>query len=507
MNRYGSFDEAITGISNKITLKKFNITDKNKQEIFNDQEKIKIFLIEMKKNEGEVKTNISAIYDTIIKENPELESEKGLLLDVANYVALQVEETGITSPEQIKATSGMTAEILKNITNNTNNYKNENKTTYETIQNIAIFEITKEGLENFQKNMQEEYKHNYFQAEDFEEVKRQNEEITAIVGKENIEILIQKANTGDREAARILMIVQNAQITLGYNSNIDKIPEDRLQEYLKDMILLLEYTDIPEIRKIYEKMSEKLPEEYLEKSDDEQKIASSEKLRQAYKITNNGKDIDIKFIKETYDELAGQYIQNSEYQFINGVEDFTIENTIEGQKRMLQRNFSICQEKADKSPEDYKYALYELRENSKKYLDASLRMAEEMVLAGIENSDSEIFENLMKFVVDGLIEAKEGKEFVDDEYTKASKKNLFKAVINNKEFCTPELLEKIARADSGVAKEVLKELLEEYNITSDKTIGEKIQLLSNAIKTVGQEEKILIEKIKKETINDEYDAR
>lgn len=503
MNKYGSFDEAITGISNKIAFKKLNITDKNREEVFNDQEKIKIFLLETKKNEEDVKNNINAIYNSLIKENPELATEKGLLLDVANYVALQVEEHGITSPEQIRATSGMTTEILKNIVYNNNNYQNEDNSTHEIIQNVAIFQITKEGLENFQKNMQEEYKHNYFQAEDFEQVKKDNEEITAIVGKVNIETLIQKANNGDKESARTLMIVQNAQIDYGYNSNVDKIPEDRLQDYLKDMILLSEYIEIPEIRKIYEKMSEKLPEEYLETNEEGQKTVNPEKLRQVYKVANNGKDIDMAFIKGTYDDLAKQYIQNSECQFKNGVEDFTIENAIEGQKRMLQRNLSVCQEKADKSPEDYKYAMHELRENSKKYLDASLRLSEEMSLAGIEKSDLEIFKNLTEAVVDGLIEAKEGTKFIDDEYTKASKKNLFKAVINNKEVCEPELVEKIASADSEVAREVLKEMLEEYNLTTDKSMGEKIQILNDALKTAGKEEKTIIEETKK----DEYDAR
>ena len=269
-----------------------------------------------------------------------------------------------------------------------------------------------------------------------------------------------------------------------------------MYSYLETVLILKEVGG-EEVDNLICQMLEKLPEEMVYSTDDNgKKVIDFEKIGNEFKKINEGRAFDYEFKLKTFNDTAIDMIKNPNIM-LQDIGELIEESRIEGEKRMLSQKYTNLEEilsNPDISSKTREIAIAEFNSICAKFPDASLRLAEETAEGQMEQGtlNEQAFSVLTNATLDSLIKAQDGDYFVDDKYTKKSKKNLFKKIIdegiNGKKTIDQELLSKMVKADSQIMSNILLELIgkQNENLSTNLVLGQYIQEIGQTVKSIAE---------------------
>lgn len=531
MENQGSYNERITEIASRLAINKYN-ANKGKNVDLNS---------EIKDNIASVNNKINAIRIEIEKKIPGLDLPKDLDDTIAEYLIGAI-DSGITEISQLAVEEGLSTEIFKGkILPNKDKEdvlgamkKNEASGIEMRISEGEIVALYEQKNLNYKKKYEipvtlkelmpelneEEYAAYRIQTdglfgdrnytpEDFGKIGESIEKACSSVQEgtkdlfNNINSVIVSNNENENnetidpellKSTTKLAIIQNAAIVCGENSLYTEIPKDNMYSYLGTVLILKEVGG-EEVDNLICQMLEKLPEEMVYSTDDNgKKVIDFEKIGNEFKKINEGRAFDYEFKLKTFNDIAIDMIKNPNIM-LQDIGELIEESRIEGEKRMLSQKYTNLEEilsNPDISSKTREIAIAEFNSICAKFPDASLRLAEETAEGQMEQGtlNEQAFSVLTNATLDSLIKAEDENRFVDDEYTKASKRNLFKKIIDKgidgKEPIDQELLSKMVRADSQIMSNILLELIgkQNENLSTNLVLGQYIQEIGQTVKSI-----------------------
>ena len=523
MENQGSYSERITEIASRLAINKYN-ANKGKNVDLNS---------EIKDNVASVNNKINAIRIEIEKKIPGLDLPKDLDDTIAEYLIGAI-DSGITEISQLAIEEGLSTEIFKgNVLPNKDKeevleamkkneasgigmrisegeivalYEQKKYKIPETLKELMP-ELNEEEYNEYENRMNIRFPNRNFTLNDFETssegVKEFCDPIKDVLDKkfENVQAndSMEQNELGENNFNDVmdLLIIQNAATVYGENLVYGQVPEENRYEYLGKILILKEFGS-EDTKELLENMVKILPEEIVYSTDENgKKSIDFEKIREEYKRVNNGRDFDSEFAFSLFRDMAIEMSKNPE-NLCRDTKDLMEESIIDGQRRMLSKKYTNLEEilKDPKtSPKDVQIAITEFRAIAAEFPDAALRLAEGVAENQMEQGtlNEQAFSVLANATLDSLIKAEEGNNFVDDEYTKASKEKLFKKIIdkgiNGKEPIDQELLSKMVRTDSQIMSNILLELIgkQNENLSSNLVLGIYIQEIGQTVKSISDE--------------------
>ena len=355
--------------------------------------------------------------------------------------------------------------------------------------------ITKESRAKHQKEMKEKHGHKYSTEKDVEAVEMDCE--ISDDGIQNIEILLNKAKQGDKDAAYKLVVYQNAYNLIGMNSGCEVIPKEDLGECL-DMIRLLAPMGTLESKRIIEQLTAKLTKvneqtgeffEPLYVTDMQGKrFLNIEALWPLFIYADVGRR-NLKEMQKKFVEAAESYIKNEELQFKSG-EEFVQENIIEGEYKKLYNMVNILDDYARIEPRDTEtqIKMAHIIEDIKRFSyicpDAIMRVSlrqEELAQNELNGEEflkpmlPEVRNLVFEYAQQSMISAKQNPDYIYDSYAQEAEEQMVLLKLQNdirNQIATPEeYIKAIAESDIGIAKRVLDSILKQQNGTHNSNLN------------------------------------
>lgn len=366
----------------------------------------------------------------------------------------------------------MQEDIIDGVVNNDSSTKEvfisseKNEEEKDSVQKINYLKEDADSSENIGRRK--------YNEEDFIEAEKESKHIETMIGVENIDYILEKARNGDVNAAYKTNLIFNAQTQIAFNAGFEKISVERLPEYLQYMILLGKEKESPELKKIYEYMAKKLPQDVFSIDGNGRKKVDDRKLINFYKKECNGKESDIDGLKNVLYKVGEEYIKNPEHQFSSSKE-LTEESAIVGQNRMLTAKYEDIDDLLyldPRTPEqevELDNLIKDFFEFSRKFPDATLRLASSISEEKNRNKNKG-FKMLLEATLDSLEYNERNGTFIEDEYTEEYKKtlyqNLTKIIIDEPHSFikdSPIFFDKLINVDKNLSKKMLTTFIESQN--------------------------------------------
>lgn len=466
MAETSNYDVVVHDISYELAIKELGFSNEDKKQ----EENLIILSIVMNQKKEELEKKINGTYSKFVTDNPNLDIPTELKLSIAQDALDQVSSQGLTSVSEIKIDTENTNKLfLELLSEEELNRVNSEKTTVADKEVYEIFKILEENREvskepnelNYERMTNSLFNFNT-NDKDLKDIISSIMKVNQYIGDINNFDAENEAAENDPNIAYRLETLMNAGTLLG--SEIDFLSRDSVGIYaraenakvLSDLYYLQKKNpDDEEIANIFKALVAKRLPQCIDSKTGEIDI---EKLKHYYTTISMGKELG------DLDNPEKDYVSYKKYA---NIDDAKIERTI---KLSIPYLSNIFKDIVRNEIEAEKIEV--LAKNAKVLpIDSFLRFLEEELARGfddngeITHTDTDIdvplykntIEEYFKITLRELIRAKKGEreDFLDDEYTKENKKNIYsniKKVYGEK--IPIDIMEMMYYADPEICKEI-----------------------------------------------------
>lgn len=354
----------------------------------------------------------------------------------------------------------------------------------ENIFDMVLNNISREQkLQSYHFVMQEKYGKNYCNIEDIQNTVETAEELMESLDESELAKLIERANSGDVEAQKEISIMMSLPIYSEVTTSFSEQTDDEKEGFLNNIDQLNEFGDL-NARKYIVFLAQKANIDILKKDSNGELVVDQKKLEAQF--TQNG--------IRRHGLIIGENLEG--YTALDGVEDFKITTLIEiGVEKISKKFNAISKEINESGTIDLESAQHDMSEALNFNLDSALQYVATntsyILNPNINHQDlnpqeRNLYYSATDLVLENLIKARKGEiSFVDDEYTKKYKRemyvNLVEDMVANNNY-SKERMDLMAQADPDITVETINILLANQDKADGNQRGNLAMLMGQSLK-------------------------